>query len=196
MAYLGIFLCLFPYIFRNYFMSSISYCKLSHIFKWVKNEKCHCDLKRLNNLANPDNTRFFDLIFVLPLHKHLKKLCYDLSLCYKSWAFIHIYIFTNTVKPMVFPVVMLMWQVDQKDKCQRTDDAFLNCPGEDSWESFGLQGNQPWIFTGRTDAKAKAPILWPPDVKSQQHGKDLMLGKVEGKMRRGQQRMKWLHSHH
>ena len=49
MAYLGIFLCLFPYIFRNYFMSSISYCKLSHIFKWIKNEN-HCDLKRLNNL--------------------------------------------------------------------------------------------------------------------------------------------------
>ena len=28
------------------------------------------------------------------------------------------------------------------------------------------KGNQPWIFIGRTDAKAKAPILWPPEVKS------------------------------
>ena len=28
------------------------------------------------------------------------------------------------------------------------------------------KGNQPWIFIGRTDAEAKAPILWPPDVKS------------------------------
>ena len=27
--------------------------------------------------------------------------------------------------------------------------------------------NHPWIFTGRTDAEAEAPILWPPDVKSQ-----------------------------
>ena len=27
------------------------------------------------------------------------------------------------------------------------------------------KGNQPWIFIGRTDAKAEAPILWPPDVK-------------------------------
>ena len=34
------------------------------------------------------------------------------------------------------------------------------------------KGNQPWIFTGRTDAKAEAPILWPPDVKSQLIGKD------------------------
>ena len=29
------------------------------------------------------------------------------------------------------------------------------------------KGNQPWIFTGRTDAEAEAPIHWPPDVKSQ-----------------------------
>ena len=28
------------------------------------------------------------------------------------------------------------------------------------------KGNQPWIFTGRTDAEAEAPILWPPDEKS------------------------------
>ena len=39
------------------------------------------------------------------------------------------------------------------------------------------KGNQPWIFTGRTDAEAEAPILWPPDVKSQLIGKDLDAGK-------------------
>ena len=32
-----------------------------------------------------------------------------------------------------------------------------------------ILGNQPWIFNGRTDAEAEAPILWPPDVKSQPH---------------------------
>ena len=32
--------------------------------------------------------------------------------------------------------------------------------------------NQPWIFTGRTDAEAEAPILWPPDGKSQLIGKN------------------------
>ena len=40
------------------------------------------------------------------------------------------------------------------------------------------KGNQSWIFTGRTDAEAETPILWPPDVKT------LMLGKIEGKRRR------------
>ena len=29
------------------------------------------------------------------------------------------------------------------------------------------KGNQPWIFIGRTDAEAEAPVLWPPDMKSQ-----------------------------
>ena len=50
-----------------------------------------------------------------------------------------------------------------------------NCDvGEDSGESFGQQGdkpvnpkgNQSWIFIGRTDAEAEAPVLWPPDTKS------------------------------
>ena len=33
--------------------------------------------------------------------------------------------------------------------------------------------NQSWIFTGRTDAKAETPILWPPDMKKWLIGKDL-----------------------
>ena len=57
--------------------------------------------------------------------------------------------------------------------------------GEDSWEPLGLQGdqtrnpkgNQPWIFIGRTDAEAEAPILWSPDGKSWLTGKDLDAGK-------------------
>ena len=47
--------------------------------------------------------------------------------------------------------------------------------------------NQPWIFIGRTDAEAEAPILWPLDARNQ-----LMLGKMKGKRRRGRQRMRWL----
>ena len=64
---------------------------------------------------------------------------------------------------------------------------------EDSWEAFALQGvkhvhpkgNQPWIFTGRTDAKAEAPILWPPDVKSPLTGKDPDAGKDWGQKEKG-----------
>ena len=40
--------------------------------------------------------------------------------------------------------------------------------------------------------KAEAPILWPPDTKSQLTGKTLMLGKIESKRRREQQRIRWL----
>ena len=39
------------------------------------------------------------------------------------------------------------------------------------------KGNQSWIFIGRTDAEAEAPILWPPDVKSRLIRKDLYAGK-------------------
>ena len=56
------------------------------------------------------------------------------------------------------------------------------------------KGNQPWIFIGGTDADAEAPIVWPPDAKSQLIGKDPTLGKIEGKRRRGRQKMRWLDS--
>ena len=52
------------------------------------------------------------------------------------------------------------------------------------------KGNQPQIFIGRTDAKA--PILWPSDVKADSLEKTLMLGKIECKRRRGWQRLRWL----
>ena len=39
------------------------------------------------------------------------------------------------------------------------------------------KGNQPWIFIGRTDAEAEAPIIWPPDAKSRLTGKDADTGK-------------------
>ena len=42
------------------------------------------------------------------------------------------------------------------------------------------KGNQSWIFTGRTDAEAEAPILWPLDTKSQLIGKDPDAGKDWG----------------
>ena len=48
------------------------------------------------------------------------------------------------------------------------------------------------MFTGRTDVEAETPILWPPDVKNQFVGKDPDAGKIEGRRRRGPQRMRWL----
>ena len=46
------------------------------------------------------------------------------------------------------------------------------------------KGDQPWLFFGRTDAKAETPILWPPHVKSWLVGKDSMLGGIGGRRRR------------
>ena len=48
------------------------------------------------------------------------------------------------------------------------------------------------MFIGRTDVEAETPILWPSDAKSRLIGKDPNLGKIEGKRRRGRQRMRWL----
>ena len=54
------------------------------------------------------------------------------------------------------------------------------------------KGNQSWLCTGRTDAEAEAPILWPPDVKNWFTGKDPDAGKDRRQEEKGQQRMRWL----
>ena len=69
----------------------------------------------------------------------------------------------------------------------------LNCGvGEDSWESLGMQGDHPWVFVGRTDAETEAPILWLMMQRTDSLEKTLILGKTEGRRRRGRQRMRWL----
>ena len=58
---------------------------------------------------------------------------------------------------------------------------------------FGIK--KKWAsktFIGGADAGAEAPILWPPDAKADSLEKTLMLEKIEGKRRRGQQRIRWL----
>ena len=55
--------------------------------------------------------------------------------------------------------------------------------------------NQSWILIRRTDAEAEAPVLWPLDTKKANSlEKTLRLGKIEGKRRREQQRLRWLDS--
>ena len=54
------------------------------------------------------------------------------------------------------------------------------------------KGNQPWIFIGRTDAEAEAPILWPTDVKSQLTGKDSDAGKDWRQEEKGTRETRWL----
>ena len=73
---------------------------------------------------------------------------------------------------MVFSISYVwMWELEYKESWVPKNWCFWTVVvGEDSWESLELQGdqtkgNQSWIFIGKTDAKAKAPILWAPDAK-------------------------------
>ena len=54
------------------------------------------------------------------------------------------------------------------------------------------KGDQPWVFIGRTDVEDEAPILWHLMRRADSLEKTLILGKIEGRRRRGQQRMRWL----
>ena len=54
------------------------------------------------------------------------------------------------------------------------------------------KGNQPWVFIGRTDAETETPILWSPNERADSLEKILRLEKIEGKRKRGRQRIKWL----
>ena len=86
-----------------------------------------------------------------------------------------------TVKAMVFPVVKNGCELDHKEGwalknwcfwtvvLEKTLDSPVDCK---EIKPVNPKGNQPWIFTGRTDAEAEAAILWPPDAKSQLTRKD------------------------
>ena len=54
------------------------------------------------------------------------------------------------------------------------------------------EGDQSWVFTGRTDIEAEIPILCHLMRRADSLEKTLMLGKIESRRRRGQQRMRWL----
>ena len=94
-----------------------------------------------------------------------------------------------------------IWELDYKESWAPKNCCFWTVVLEKTLESpLGCReiqpvhpkGNQSWIFIGRTDAEAEAPILWPPNMKNWLLEKTLMLGKIEGRRKRGRQRMKWL----
>ena len=79
-----------------------------------------------------------------------------------------------------------MWELDCEESWALKNWCFWTVVLENSLESpldckeiksVHPKGNQPWIFIERTVAKAEAPILWPPDVKSRLIGKDPDAGK-------------------
>ena len=48
------------------------------------------------------------------------------------------------------------------------------------------------MFTGRIDVEAETPVFWPPMRRTDSLEKTLMLEKIEGRRRRGRQRIRWL----
>ena len=109
------------------------------------------------------------------------------------------------VKAMVFPVVMYgceNWTI-KKAECRRIDAFELCCWRrlESPWDCKDMQpvhpkGDQSWVFTGRTDAEAETPILWPPDVKSWLLWKDPDAGKDCGQEEKGMTEDEMFRWHH
>ena len=99
----------------------------------------------------------------------------------------------SLVKAMVFPVVTYgCKELDNKEGWVLKNWCFWTVVLEKTLspldckeiKQVNSKGNQSWIFIRRTDTEA--PILWPRDAKSRSLEKTLMLGKTEGKRRRGQ----------
>ena len=94
-----------------------------------------------------------------------------------------------------------MWELDHKEGWAPKNQCFFIVVLEKTPESpldskeikaVNSKGNHPWIFIGRTDAEAEAPILCHLVWRANSLEKTLMLGKIEGRRRREQQRMRWL----
>ena len=104
------------------------------------------------------------------------------------------------IKAMVFPVVMCACESWTIKKAECEELMLLNCWRRllrAPWTArrsneFILKTNQSWIFFGRMDAEAATPILGHLMWRTDSFEKTLMLGKVEGERRRGQQWMRWL----
>ena len=100
----------------------------------------------------------------------------------------------HLVKGMVFSSSNVwMWELDYKESwapknwcfwtvfLEKTLESPLDCK---EIPSVHPKENQSWIFIGRSDAEAEAPILWPPMRRDNSLEKTLMLGKIEGRRRR------------
>ena len=109
----------------------------------------------------------------------------------------------HLVKAMVFPVVMYgceSWTIKKAEHW--IIDAFelwcwrrlLRVPwtARRSNQSILKDWSQSWVFVGRIDVEAETPIFWPLDAKSWLIWKDPDVGKIEGRKRSRQQRMRWL----
>ena len=100
---------------------------------------------------------------------------------------------------MVFPVVMYgcdNWTIKKAENwcfwtvvLEKTLESPLDCK---EIQPVHPKGNQSWIFIGRMDAKAETPYCGHLIGRTDSLEKTLLLGTIEGRKRRGRQRMRWL----
>ena len=110
------------------------------------------------------------------------------------------------VKAMVFfSGHVWMWELDYKESWVPKNWCFWTVVLEKTLESpldskdiesVPPKGDQSWVFTGRTDAEAETPILWPPDAKSWLIWKDLDAGKDWGQEEKGMTEDEMVGCHH
>ena len=94
-----------------------------------------------------------------------------------------------------------MWELNHKESWAPKNWCFWTVVLEKTLESpldckelkpVNHKENQSWIFIQSTDTEVETPILWTPEMRTDSLKKTLILGKVEGRKRRGWQKMRWL----
>ena len=94
-----------------------------------------------------------------------------------------------------------MWELDYKESWVPKNWFFWTVGLEKTLENpldckeiqlVHSEGDQSWIFIGRTDAEAETPILWPPDAKNWPIWKGPDAWKDWGQEEKGQQKVRWL----
>ena len=97
-----------------------------------------------------------------------------------------------------------MWELDHKEGWELKNWGFQTVVLEKTLKSpldseevkpVNSKGNQSWIFIGRTDVEAEAPILWSPDAKNWLIGKDCDAGKDWKQERKTEDEMVGWHHH-
>ena len=122
---------------------------------------------------------------------------------------LHLQTKVHIVKAMFFSSSHVqMWELNHKESWEPKDWYFQTVVLEktlgilldnEEIKPVNFKGNQPWIFIGRTDAEAEAPILWSTDAKSQLIWKHPDAGKdwrQEEKRTTEDEMLGWHHRHH
>ena len=127
----------------------------------------------------------------------------------ESWWFFGIWCFTVCEAKCQYLTALLLSHMNQVTKESQkgltlgfTQDREKRAQQRESkripgcWEPVHPKGNQSWIFTGRTDAEAETPILWPPDTKNWLIWKDPDAGKDWGQEEKGMTKDEMVGWHH